>query len=156
MLAQIPDVRFVAGKARAVNARLLARANADGLPARGVADGVGLGVFQRNQGDDEIARGVLRQIFVLGDNLAEERVVDLQIVAPLLKGNAKHVFQLYFRGNILRVDLHDVIAAFALFQQNLHRLFGVARRDYAVGDLAGKDGRRRLVAHIGQGRPVAV
>ena len=46
MLAQIPDVRLVAGQAGAVDAGLLAGAHADGLAVLGVADRVGLGVFQ--------------------------------------------------------------------------------------------------------------
>ena len=50
MLAQIPDVRLVARQARAVDAALLAGAHADGLSVLDIADGVGLGVFQGDQG----------------------------------------------------------------------------------------------------------
>ena len=51
MLTQIPDVRLVARKTRAVDAALLAGADADGLSVLRIADGVRLRVFQRDEGE---------------------------------------------------------------------------------------------------------
>ena len=50
-LAQIPDIGFVTGKARAMDTGLLSGTDADGLAVFGIADGIRLGVFQCNEGD---------------------------------------------------------------------------------------------------------
>ena len=55
MLAQMPDIRLVAGKPRAVDAGLLPRTDADRLPVLRIADGVGLRIFQRDQRNDQVA-----------------------------------------------------------------------------------------------------
>jgi hypothetical protein len=59
-----------------VDAGLLARADADGLSAEGVADGVGLRVFQRDERDDEVARSGFRQVLVCGDDVGKQFAVD--------------------------------------------------------------------------------
>ena len=55
MLAQPPDIGLLSGEACAMNAALLTCADADGLTVFHIAHTVGLCVFQRNEGDDEIA-----------------------------------------------------------------------------------------------------
>lgn len=52
MVTQPPQIGFVPRKARAVNTRLLAGAEADEGTVQGVGDAVGLGVFEREGGDD--------------------------------------------------------------------------------------------------------
>ena len=54
MLPQPPVVRLVACQTGAVDAALLAGAHADGLTVLDVADGVGLGVFQGDEADDQV------------------------------------------------------------------------------------------------------
>ena len=66
-LAQIPVVRFAAGKSRAVHAGLLSCPDADGLSVRDVAYGIGLGVLQGDEGDQQILLCVLGDILVLHD-----------------------------------------------------------------------------------------
>ena len=64
-LAQEPVVGLRAGKARAVDAALLAGADADGLAILRVADGVGLRVLERDQGNQQIALSILRQVVAM-------------------------------------------------------------------------------------------
>ena len=53
-LKQIPVIRLLAGQTGAVDAALLAGAHADGLSVLHIADGIGLGIFQRNEGHDHV------------------------------------------------------------------------------------------------------
>lgn len=55
MVTQPPQISLVTREARAVDARLLAGAEADEGAVQGVGDAVGLGVFEREGGDDEIS-----------------------------------------------------------------------------------------------------
>ena len=52
MLAQVPRLHFAAGKLDAIDARLLARADADHLAVLCVADRVGLRILDRNLRDE--------------------------------------------------------------------------------------------------------
>ena len=115
VLAQVPDVGLVACQAGAVDAALLSGADADGLPVLDVADGIGLRVFQRNEGNHQVTLGLGWKIFVLRGDVGEEVVaVQLDFVAPLLEGDAEDVFVLNGRGLVCRVYLDDVVRAFAL------------------------------------------
>jgi hypothetical protein len=49
-----PVVGLVSGESGAVDSRLLAGAEADNGPVEGVADGVGLGVLERDRRDEEV------------------------------------------------------------------------------------------------------
>ncbi len=51
VLPQEPVVRLLPGQARAVDAALLSGADADGLAVFHIADGVGLGILQRDERD---------------------------------------------------------------------------------------------------------
>ena len=156
MLAQIPVVRLLSGQTRAVDAALLTRAHADGLTVLDVADGVGLRVLERDEGDDHVDLRVLGQILVLRDDVREHVLIDHEIVASLLEGDAEHVLVLRRGGQIVRIDLHDVVVALFLGFQDLQRLVGVARGDDAVGHLILEVARGRSVAGVGQRRPVTV
>ena len=151
----MPKVRFVPRQARAVDARLLPRPHADRLPVRGKADRIGLRVFEGDEGDDEVGRGLLRQVFVLGDDVFQQICVDLEFVAPLLEGDAEHLFALDGVGAVIGMDLDDVVSPLPLPLQNFQRLGRIAGGDDAVGYLAGDDARRDLVALVGEGDPVA-
>ncbi|MNC40148.1 hypothetical protein D3C75_888400 [compost metagenome] len=85
MLAQEPAVGLVPGQTGAVNPRLLSGADADGLSIQSVHNGVGLGIFQRNQRNQQIPLGLLRQILVCGDDMAQRIIVDNRIIALLLQ-----------------------------------------------------------------------
>ena len=73
-----------------MDAALLTGSDADGLSVFHVAYGVALGVFQRDEGDDEVALGFGSEGLVLrGDVFKECGVVELDLVAALLAGDAK-------------------------------------------------------------------
>jgi len=62
VLAQPPVVRLVSGQARAVDAALLAGADADYLPVSGVAHRVTLGVLQSDGCEDQVPHRRLGQL----------------------------------------------------------------------------------------------
>ena len=84
---RIPDIRFVACPSGAMDTGLLASAYADYLSTLGVANRVGLGVFEGNQRNHQVDFGLFRQIFILGHHVPEHFAVDFQIIAALLKGH---------------------------------------------------------------------
>ena len=62
MVAQPPDVRFRSCEPRAVDARLLACAQADDSPVFSVRDAVRLRVLDRQCSDDEVSHCLLREL----------------------------------------------------------------------------------------------
>ena len=154
VVAQLPDVRFVARKARTVDAALLARAHADELSALGVAHRVRLGVFQRDQAQRQVPLLLVCQRPVPCDDIRERIVAELQLVAPLLKRDAEHILVLQRCGLVGWVDGDNVVTALALCFQDGQRGGGIARRDNAVRHLVLDDLRRGFVAFVGKGDPV--
>ena len=156
MLAEIPVVRLVAGQTGAVDAALLAGAHADGLTVLHVADGVGLGIFQGDEGHHHVNGRLLGQILVDGDNVIQQLPVNAVVVAPLLEGDAEHVLPLDLGGNVICIDLHHVVVALLLLPQDGQGLLGVAGGDDAVGNLALEIVGGVRVADVAEGGPVAV
>jgi hypothetical protein len=104
VVAEPPSVGLGTGEAGAVDAGLLTGSDTDRSSVVSEADRVGLSVLERGGGDDEVAEGVLGElwmrkdelekreergrrtnILVLRDDVAESRGVDLGVVAALLK-----------------------------------------------------------------------
>ncbi len=156
MLAQPPGVGLVARQTRAVNAALLTGAHANSLAVLHVAHGIALRVLQCDKSHDHVDLRRRRNLLVLGDHVGQQFLVDLEIVAALLEGDAEDVLQLGLGRHVVRVDLHHVETALALGLQNLQRLIGVARSDNAVGHLFGQIASHVGIAHVRQRRPVAV
>ena len=156
VLAQVPVVGLAAGQARAVDAALLARADADGLTVLDVAHRVGLRVLERDEGDHHVDLGLGGNLLVLGHHVGEQVGRDLVVVAALLEGDAEDVLGLHGSGHVGRVDLHDVVLAGLLGLEDLERLVGVGGGDDAVGHLALEVAGHVGVAGVGQGHPVAV
>ena len=154
--AEIPVVRLAAGETRAVDAALLARAHADGLAVLGVADGVRLGVFERDERNDHVALRIIRKGLIFGDDVLQKGLVDLEVVASLLEGNAEDVLLFLRGGNVGGVDLYDVVLA-ALFRlQDGERLLTERGGNDAVGDFALEILGGGGVALVGECGPVAV
>ena len=154
-LAQVPEIRLGARQPGAVNAGLLARAHADGLTVLHEAHGVGLGVLQGNQGNDEIPHGGIRQILIFGDDIFQQSAIDFKIVPALFEGHAEDLLALQRVGDVIGIDAHHVVRALFLGLQNFQGLGGIARRDHAVGHLALTQPGGGGVAFIGKGDPVA-
>ena len=157
VLAEPPDVGLVAGQAGAVDAALLSRADADGLSVLHVADGVALGVLQGDEGNHQVALRLVREGLVgRRDVLEQGRVVQFDLVAPLLEGDAEHLFVFHGGRHVVRVNLDDVVGAFALFAQDLERFFRVVRRYDPVAHLSLDEGGGGGVARVAQGDEVAI
>lgn len=62
VVSEPPDVSFGAREAGAVDARLLAGANANNGATEGIGDAVGLGVFEGESGNDEVGEGRRREL----------------------------------------------------------------------------------------------
>ena len=124
-LAQPPVIRFLARQTGAVHSGLLSRAHADGLAILHIAHGIGLGVFQDNQGNLHIPFRFLRQRFVLCDDIGDQRVVDGQLLAALLKGHPVYLFVLQRRRH--KIPDRSGSRCNFLFScgKNFQRLFGL-------------------------------
>ena len=114
VLSEVPVVRLVAGESGAVDSRLLTRAHADCLTVLNVADGIGLGVFQSNEGDDEVVLCRFGEVFVLGDDVAHHFVVNDKLVSALLEGHAVNLLALDLGGLVILVHFDDAIGSLAL------------------------------------------
>ena len=134
---------------------LLPCADADGLAAFYVADGVGLGVFQGDQCDLHVDQRRLRYLFVHRDDIGEQIPVHVQLVTALFEGDAVDLLALYRGRDVGGVDLDDIVIAALLGLQKGQGLLGVARGDAAVGHLPLDQPGRVLVADVGQGDEVA-
>ena len=106
-----------------MNAGLLASADADGLTVFGIADRIGLRVFECNQGNQQVAFGLGRDVFVFRRDFLEAFLRQLDFVALLFKGDAEDLFFLEFFRLVVRVHLENQISALAFRLENLQRGF---------------------------------
>ena len=93
---------------------------------------------------------------ILRDDIFQKRLVNFQLVAPLLEGDAKHILVFHRRRAIGRVDLHDVVVPLALPLEHLERFRLIAGGNHAIGYLAGNELCRGHIAGLGESNPVAV
>lgn len=135
---------------------LLPGADADCLAVFRIADGVRLRILERNQCNQKIALRIIRNFLVRCYDVFKQRPVDYKLVAPLLKRHAEHILMLHGRGDIIRIDPYNIIAAAALAFEDFERLVRIAGRDDTVGNLTCEQTRRLCVTNVGEGRPVAI
>ena len=83
MAAQLPDISLVSGKASAVDAALLASADADCLAALHIANGVRLRVFERYERQQQVVRRGVRELPVFCDDVGKAVAGDGQAVVAL-------------------------------------------------------------------------
>ena len=155
MLPQIPAIGLIARQARAVDARLLARAHADGLAAQRIAHGIRLRVFERNQRDQQIAHGAVGNLFVGRGPVFQHGGLQLDVVVPLLEGDAIAHLALQRSGPVSGIDLHHVVSALALVFEDFQRFRFVAGRDDPIRYLAGDQLGRGHIAGVAQGDVIA-
>ena len=78
-----------------MDAALLAGADADGLAAPDIADGVRLRVLERDKREEQVVHGALGEGLVRRNDVAEALAGDGQGVVALLKTDAEDVALLY-------------------------------------------------------------
>lgn len=157
VLAQPPFVSLASCQSGAVDAALLTSSDTDGLSVLDVADGVALRIFQRDEGDDQVALSLRGERLVLRRNVLEERrVVEAHLVATLLEGDAKHLLALDGGRGVGRVYLDDTVGALALLAEDLQGLWSVAWGYHAVAHLALDEACRGFVANVAQGTEVSI
>jgi len=156
-LAQPPFVGLAASESRAVDAALLTSADTNGLAILDVADRVALRVLQRDERNHEVALGLSGKLLVLrGDIGKEGRIVEVYIVAQLLKGDAKHLLALDGLGHVVGVDFNHVVGATALCHQYLQSLGRIVRRNHAVAHLSLDEPSCSLVASVAQRAEITI
>ena len=138
------------------SAALLTGANADCLTVLHVAYRIGLGIFEGDEGNHQVAACLGREVLVCRGDVGEECiVVEVDLVASLLEGDAIDHLALDRSRTIGGVHLNDTIGALALGLQDLECLGFVARGDDTIADLAVDQTGGSNVAHIGEGDEVA-
>ena len=156
-LAQPPFIGLVAGETCAVDTALLSGTDADGLSVLDIADTVALCIFQCDEGNLQVADSLRSEVLVLCRNLFEEfRVVEIAVVAALLKGDTEDLLVLYRLGNIVRVDLDDAVSALAFSFEDLQCFGCIVGCDDAVADLPLDELGGGLVAGVAQCAEVTI
>lgn len=74
MLTQPPYVGFITGQTRAMNAALLTGTNTYGLSTLYIAHGIALGILQCDQGNFQIALGILRKRLIIRRYVIEQAI----------------------------------------------------------------------------------
>ena len=96
---------------------LLSGADADCLSVFDVADRVALRIFQRDQSDDQVAFGFVREVLVLRRDISQQAFVQFDFVASLFERDAEYIL-VFDRGRAVgRVDLDDVVRPFPFVLQ---------------------------------------
>ena len=138
-LAQPPFIGLVAGETCAVDTALLTGTDADSLSVLDIADAVALCIFQCDEGYLQVVR-----------------VVEIAVVAALLKGDAEDLLVLDRFGYIVRVDLDDAVSTLALGLEDFQGFGCVVGCDDAVADLTLDELGCSFVASVAQCAEVAI
>lgn len=157
VLTEPPDVGLVACESGAVNAALLSGADTDSLAVLDVADGVALGIFERDEGDAEVALGGFgERLVACGDIVEELAARKVDFVASLFEGDAIDLLVLDGSRAVVWINAEHDIGALTFLAQDGERLVCVSRGDDAVAHFALDEQGGRLVAGVAQGDEVAV
>ena len=157
MLAQPPDVGFIACQTGAVDAALLTGANADSLAIFHIANAVALCVFQCDKRNHQVTTSSLGKILVLcGDVFKKGGGVKLYFIATLFKGDAKDLFALKGLRNIVGVYLDDVVGALPLGTQDFHRFGGEVGGYHAIAYLTLQQCGCHCIAGVAQCHKITV
>lgn len=98
----------------------------------------------------------MKFLFFVGISSKSLRIVEINIVTPLFKGDAKHLLVLNGIGHIVGVYLYNAISTLALRLQYLECFGSVVGCDDAVAHLTFDEFCRCLVAGVAQGTEVAI
>ena len=108
-LAEQPVVSLVACETYAVDAGLLSCTDTDRLTIVSIAYRVGLCILQSDQGDHKVTLCGFREIFVGGDYICKNVIVDDKLVASLFKCDTENILVLKRFRHIFRIDIDGVV-----------------------------------------------
>ena len=97
-----------------MDAGLLTGTDTDGHAVFYVADGIGLGVFQGDEGDDQVALSCRRNILVLRRDFRQQIGRDLGFIPFLFKGDAVDFLRFDRLRFVIGIDLKDAVIALLL------------------------------------------
>ena len=138
-----------------MNSRLLSCTDADCLSLVCIAYRVRLSVLKSDKSYNKVTHCLLGKRLILGYDILEERRLNLKVVSSLLKGNSVYLLGLLLCGNVLGVDFNYIVITLLLRLEYLERLVGIAGSYNTVGNLTLDKECRSLVAHVGEGNPIA-
>mmetsp|Transcript_11594 Transcript_11594/g.23373 ORF Transcript_11594/g.23373 Transcript_11594/m.23373 type:complete len:329 (+) Transcript_11594:226-1212(+) len=112
MLPHVPCLHLATGELDAIDAALLARSHTNHLPVARIANRVGLGVLDRNLGDEQVTLGLVGQVANLSNHFGERSVRDSVGCAALGELGSEDGALLVRRRLEGGVSLqHDILAA---------------------------------------------
>ena len=140
-----------------MDAALLTCSDADCLTVLNIANTIALCVLKRDESDDEVALCGFWEVLIGSRNVLEEsRVVKLHLIPSLLEGNAKHLLAFNRSGNIVWVNLDDIVSSFALLSKDLQCFFSIVWGNDAVAHFALDDEGSCFVASIAKSDEISV
>ena len=154
-LAEEPVICLLACEACAVDSGLLACANADCLSVVCVAYGVGLCILKSDKCDDKVALSSFCEFLVICNYVGKKLLIDSEVVSSLLECDTEHVLCLLFSGNVVGIDLNDIVVTLLLCLEDLKCFVCIAGSDDTVGNLALNEESCCSVANVGKCDPVA-
>ena len=120
-----------------MNTALLACTDTDSLSVFDVTDRVTLGIFQRDEGDNQVAFSLIGECFALCWNvLKQRRIIKFHLIASLFESHTKHLFAFNRRGNIVGINLNDIVGTLSFVFQNLDSFGCKARCNNSIADLS--------------------
>lgn len=155
VLAQPPVVDFRASQPCAMDPRLLPGSETHNLAVQRIGHGVGLGVLEREGGDNHVEEVLLRDGFLLAHNVGEEGFVNLDVIPTLLECDAVDLARLNGGGDKAGVHLEDTVLAALFLLEHLEGLGLIVGRDDAIRDFASDDAGCLVVALVRQSNDVA-
>ncbi|KAH3665931.1 hypothetical protein OGAPHI_004120 [Ogataea philodendri] len=141
-------------KTGAVDSGLLSGTQTDHHTVLGVADRVGLGVFQSDGSHSQIDGSLLGQVGVLGNELLERRRVDDGVVSLLLQSDSVNLSGLCRLWCVIRIDLQNTVLSTLLFLENLKGGWLVAWSNHTVTDFFGDDRGGWHIDNVGKSNKV--
>ena len=148
MLTQEPGICLGACQAGTVDTALLTGTHTDCLTVISKANRVRLGVLQGDQGYDQVDLSIGRQFLIFSNDVAEQCLIDLEIITALVESNTKDFLDFLFLRHIIGINSYHIVAALALTFQNLKSLFGITGSNHTIGNLGGDQRSGQFVADI--------
>ena len=98
--------------------------------------GIGLCIFQNDQGNLHITFCFFCKLFILCHNIGKHCIINHKFLTSLLESYTKYFFVFQRSRYKVLIDLDYIIVSFFLLFQNLQSFFCVSRCDHTIGYLS--------------------